>query len=310
MIQPRFLPQPKPLDLDRLLALTGARALGAAPGGFAIDGLAAIGRAGPSDLVLVDDARELRELTRSRAGACLLSPETAERAAEGRPLLLATLEPARAFATVATALYAHPARPQAMFGPGVAAGAVVHPNARLETDVSVDPGAVIGPRAEIGQGAIICANAVVGPDVRIGRHSVVGPCASIANALIGDRVVVHAGARVGGRGPGAPRRVLIGRVILQDDVSIGANCVIDAGALLDTVIGEGAHIANLVAIGADAMIGRRCVVLGLGLAGGERIPDYAVTTGAAPTRERLDAKRIALERRPESRDGALEEPAR
>ncbi|MFC7051281.1 hypothetical protein ACFQI3_01095 [Hansschlegelia quercus] len=170
-------------------------------------------------------------------------------------------------------------RPQAVFGSGVAPGAVVHPDARLEQDVTVDPGAVIGPRAEIGRGAVICANAVVGPDVRLGRGSAVGAGATLVNALIGDRVVIHQGARVGqsgaevAPGEGASRA---GRVILQDDVVIGANATIDRGSLRDTVIGEGSRIDNLAHIRQDVMIGRRSTIsAGAAIEPGTRLPDFS-----------------------------------
>jgi UDP-3-O-[3-hydroxymyristoyl] glucosamine N-acyltransferase len=174
-------------------------------------------------------------------------------------------------------------RPQAVFGPGVAPGAVVHPDARLEQDVTVDPGAVIGPRAEIGRGTVICANAVVGPDVRLGRESAVGAGATLVNALIGDHVVIHQGARIGQSSADvAPGQTAsrAGRVILQDDVVIGANATIDRGSVRDTVIGEGSRIDNLVHIRQDVVIGRRSTIsAGVVIEPGSRLPDF--TTDAA-----------------------------
>ncbi len=139
-------------------------------------------------------------------------------------------------------IYPEAARPGSLFdGHGVSPGANVHPLARLEADVIVDPGAVIGPHAEIGAGAVIGPNAVIGPDVRIGRNSSIGAGATICNALIGDRVIIHPGVRIGQDGFGfamSPRGHLkvpqVGRVIIQDDVEIGANCTIDRGANRDT----------------------------------------------------------------------------
>ena len=96
---------------------------------------------------------------------------------------------------------------------------------------------------------------MIGPDVRIGRNCVIGANATVLNALIGDEVIIHPGVRIGQDGFGfamGPRGHLkvpqIGRVIIQDDVEIGANTTIDRGANRDTLIGEGTKIDNLVQI--------------------------------------------------------------
>ena len=136
----------------------------------------------------------------------------------------------------------------------------VHPTARLEHGVTVDPGAVIGPGAEIGAGSVIAANAVIGPGVRIGRDCSIGAGASLMHALIGDRVIIHPGCRIGQDGfgflpdRGGPIKIpQTRRVIIQDDVEIGANTTIDRGGTRDTVIGEGTKIDNLVQIGAQLL---------------------------------------------------------
>src|ERR1700757_827790 len=100
-------------------------------------------------------------------------------------------------------LFPQATAPVSIFGmEGVNPGATIHPEARLERDVIIDPGAVIGPRAEIGSGTIIAANSVIGADVRIGRDCYIAPQATISHALIGDRVRVYPGVRIGQ--PGVP----------------------------------------------------------------------------------------------------------
>jgi UDP-3-O-[3-hydroxymyristoyl] glucosamine N-acyltransferase len=177
-----------------------------------------------------------------------------------------------------------------MFGAtGVSPGAFVHPDAVLEVDVIVDPGAVIGPCAEIGRGTLVCAQAVIGPGVRIGRDCAIGPCASVTHALLGNRVIIHAGARIGKdgfgfvMGPGGHRKVVqVGRVIIQDDVEIGANTTIDRGQNRDTIIGEGTKIDNLVQVAHNAVIGRHCVIVGqVGISGSATLEDYVVVGGQA-----------------------------
>jgi UDP-3-O-[3-hydroxymyristoyl] glucosamine N-acyltransferase len=125
---------------------------------------------------------------------------------------------------------------------------------------------------------------VIGADVRIGRHCTIGIGASLIHALIGDRVIVHPGARIGQDGfgyvpgPGGHLKVpQVGRVVVQDDVEIGANTTIDRGASRDTVIGEGTKIDNLVQIGHNCIIGRHCIIVGQsGISGSVTLGDYVM----------------------------------
>jgi UDP-3-O-[3-hydroxymyristoyl] glucosamine N-acyltransferase len=173
----------------------------------------------------------------------------------------------------------------------VAPGAVVHPDARLEAGVTVDPGAVIGPRAEIGVGSIVGSNAVIGPDVRIGRDCSVGPGVTLQHCLIGNRVIIHPGVQIGQDGFGfamgarghlkVPR---VGRVVVQDDVEIGALTTIDRGANRDTIVGEGTKIDNQVQIGHNVVIGRHCVLVAkVGISGSTILEDFVVMGGASGT---------------------------
>src|SRR5690606_20431158 len=192
----------------------------------------------------------------------------ADGAGAGMALLLSQ-DPYRAYVTVARALFESELRPRSSFGArGVDPGASVHSEARLEDGVIADPGAVVGPGAEIGSGTVIGANAVIGAEVRIGRDCSIGPGATILNALVGDRVTIHPGARIGQDGfgfvPGRSGHIKvpqIGRVIVQDDVEIGAGTTIDRGAGRDTMIGEGTKIDNQVQIGHNVSIGRHCVIV-------------------------------------------------
>jgi UDP-3-O-[3-hydroxymyristoyl] glucosamine N-acyltransferase len=196
-------------------------------------------------------------------------------------------QPYRAFVTVARALFPQALRRPSFYPAGNAAGAHVHEQARLESGVTVEPGAVIGPGAEIGAGTVIGANAVIGPQVRIGRDCAVGAGAAITDTLMGDRVIVHPGCKIGQDGFGfvmsGGRHVKVpqvGRVIIQDDVEIGAGTTIDRGAIHDTVIGEGSKIDNLVQIGHNVSIGRHCIIVAqVGFAGSVTVADYAVLGG-------------------------------
>jgi UDP-3-O-[3-hydroxymyristoyl] glucosamine N-acyltransferase len=153
-----------------------------------------------------------------------------------------------------------------------------------EEGVSIDAGAVVGPRAEIGSGSVIGANAVIGAGVRIGRDCSIGPNTTLTNALIGDRVMIHPGCKIGQDGfgfvmggNGHLRVPQVGRVIIQDDVEIGAGTTIDRGAIRDTVIGEGTKIDNLVQVGHNVSIGRHCVIVAqTGISGSSTLEDFVV----------------------------------
>jgi UDP-3-O-[3-hydroxymyristoyl] glucosamine N-acyltransferase len=187
-------------------------------------------------------------------------------------------------------LFPSAAKPGSVFGEiGISPTASVHPLARLEAGVIVDPGAVIGRGAEIGARTIIGANVVIGPEVRIGRDGSVGASTTIMAALIGDRVIIHPGAHIGQDGFGfalGARGHLkvpqIGRVIIQDDVEIGAGVTIDRGANRDTVIGEGVKIDNLVQIGHNVLVGRHAVLVAQsGVSGSSAVGDFAALGGQA-----------------------------
>ena len=138
-----------------------------------------------------------------------------------------------------------------------------------------------------GAGTVIGPTAVIGPDVRIGRNCAIGAGTTITHALIGDRVIIHPGARIGQDGfghlPGVrghDKVPQIGRVVIQDDVEIGANATIDRGAIRDTVIGEGTKIDNLVQIAHNVEIGRRCLLAAqTGISGSSVVGDYVMMGG-------------------------------
>jgi UDP-3-O-[3-hydroxymyristoyl] glucosamine N-acyltransferase len=284
MTKPRFHFKASGLTVGEIAAVTGARPSAGAPPDRRITDIAPLDRAGPADLTFLDTAKFANLLAKTRAGACLIAERFADRAPPGLCVLVAR-EPYRAFVTVARVLFPDALRPSSLFAAsGASPGAAIHPSARLESGATVDPGAVVGPGAEIGSGTVIAATAVIGPSVRIGRDCSIGPGASIVHALVGDRVIIHAGARIGQDGfgyvmtPSGHIKVpQIGRVIIQDEVEIGAGTTVDRGAIRDTVIGEGTKIDNLVQIGHNVEIGRHCIIVAQsGISGSATLGDYVV----------------------------------
>ena len=276
-------------SIGSIVDWTGAKPNDGADLTLVIRGIAPIDRAGRGDLTFLDNPRYVADLSKTRASAVLLQPRHSAQAPSGC-VALSVGQPYRAFTEVLLRLFPAASKPASTFGEiGISARASVHPAARLEAGVVVDPGAVVGSGAQIGANTLIGANAVIGPDVHIGRNSVIGANCTVVCALIGDRVILHPGARIGQDGFGfamGPRGHLkvpqVGRVILQDDVEIGAGTTIDRGANRDTVIGEGTKIDNLVQIGHNVVVGRHCVIVAqAGISGSCTIEDFVAIGGQA-----------------------------
>jgi len=281
------------ISVGEIAKLTGAELRRNADPAKIVTGIAALDRGGPSDLVCLDRPSWSDRARASTAGVCLTDRKLATHV-PARVALLVAENPFQAFVDVARALYPDALRPSSLFSgagavPGIAAGAVVHPSARLESGVIIDPGAVVGAGAEIGAGTVIGANVVVGASVRIGRNCAIGPNASVGHALIGDRVTVHAGCQIGQEGlvgdwfgfasgpEGHGKIPQVGRVIIQDDVEIGAGASINRGGLRDTIIGEGTKIDNQVQVGHNVVIGRHCVLVAqVGIAGSVVLEDHVM----------------------------------
>jgi UDP-3-O-[3-hydroxymyristoyl] glucosamine N-acyltransferase len=287
MTEPLFFKRPQGLTAGEIAALVGAEPQAGAKLDRRISDIAPLDRAGPAHLSFIDNARLAGELRATGAGICLVQRRFAAAAPASATVLVAA-QPYRAFVTVARALFPEALLPSSLSeAGGIDPGASVDPTARLEISVTVDVGARIGARAEIGSGTTIGPNAVIGRDVRIGRNCAIGASATVFHALIGDRVVIHPGVRIGQDGfgyvPGKGGHLKvpqIGRVIIQDDVEVGAGTTIDRGANRDTVVGEGTKIDNLVQIGHNVAIGRHCLVAGqVGISGSCTLGDYVMLGG-------------------------------
>jgi UDP-3-O-[3-hydroxymyristoyl] glucosamine N-acyltransferase len=285
MTDPIFFRSRGPLALAAIGELTGA-VVPEDKAGNTVVGAAPLDIAGPSDVTFYEDADYAEQLSVSDAGACFVTEKLAS-SVPAHIVRLVTAKPYAVFVRTARALFADDLRPLSIVGTrGIDPEASVHEDARLEDGVIVDPGAVIGPDAEIGAGTIVCANVVIGPNVRIGRDCSIGPGASITHALLGDRVIVHAGVRIGQDGfgyiPGKGHLKVpqLGRVIIQDDVEIGAGTTVDRGGGRDTTIGEGTKIDNLVQVAHNVSIGRHCIIAGhVGLSGSVTLGDGVMLGG-------------------------------
>ena len=248
-----------------------------------IHGVAALQTAGPAEVSFLDNRQYAPLLDTTRAGAVIVHPTMASRVPPGTTAIV-TSEPYLAWARVA-ALF-HPLPPAV---PGVHVSAVVDPSADVDPSAEIGPCAVIGARAFIGPSCRIGPGAVIGEAVQIGSHCRVGAQASISHAVLGARVYVYPGARIGQEGFGfavGPAGFVtvpqLGRVLLEDDVEVGANSTIDRGSTQDTVIGAGSRLDNLVQIGHNVRLGRCCIVVSqAGISGSTVLEDFVVVAAQA-----------------------------
>jgi len=280
MGDPRFFARSSP----HALAAIAAAARGTAPSIERIfSGVAPLQSAGPDEVSFLDNRRYAAALEQTAAGAVIVHPDMLPRV------------PAATIPIVTTAAYEGWARVAALFHPapppcpGIHTSAVVAETARVDASAEIGPyvvieaGAEIGPGCRIGPFVAIGKGVTIGPDCRIGAH------ASLSHALLGARVYIYPGARIGQEGfsfavteTGFLSIPQLGRVIIEDDVEVGTNSTIDRGSTRDTVIGAGSRLDNLVQIGHNVRLGRCCVIVAqVGIAGSTILEDSVQVGGQA-----------------------------
>jgi len=255
-------------------------------GQVALSAVAPLDRAGPTELSFLAAGKYLPYFHGSRAGAVLCARE--HQAEPGPATRIVVPDPHRAMSRVVRALFPEPPRPA-----GIEPTAAVARGATLGQDVYLGPHAVVEAGARLGDRVVIHAGVVVGAGAEIGEDSTLYPHVVLyPRAVVGRRVILHAGVRIGsdgfgyvpgpeGRG-GHEKTPHHGRCVIGDDVEIGANSTVDRGSVDDTVIGEGTKIDNLVHVGHNVRIGKRCLIMAqVGLAGSTRIEDDVILAGQA-----------------------------
>lgn len=281
MTDPRFFKAGGPFALSQLAEISGASIEAGGAGDALFNDVAPIDVAGPDEISFLNSNRYLEAFANSKAGACVTAAKWASKAPEGMAVLVSK-DPHLAFAYIAQAFY-----PREPSSGEIKGTAIIDPTARLGAGCDIADGAIIEENAEIGENCRIDANAVIGAGVVLGDDCTIGAGATLSHCIIGSRVLVYPGVRIGQDGFGfatdAGRHVKIpqlGRVIVHDDVEIGANTTIDRGSGPDTIIGAGCMIDNLVQIGHNVQLGKGCVIVALaGLAGSTKLGDFVVVGG-------------------------------
>ena len=277
----RFFSRHGPIALADLAALSGSRCGEGADPAKMIDDVGPLDEAGENCLSFLANPRYLETFAASAAGACIVHPRHAARAPAGMSLILSET-PYRAYALAAGAFY-----PEVDRSPGTAPTARLDPSASIGADGAIADGVVVGARARIGRRCSIGANTVIGPGVEIGDDVAIGALATLSHCLVGDRVRIYPGVRIGQDGfgvapdPGGHVKVpQLGRVVIGNDVEIGANTTIDRGSGPDTVIGDGCWLDNLVQIAHNVRLGRGCIIAAqTGISGSTRLGDFVVAGG-------------------------------
>lgn len=242
--------------------------------------VATLASAGEGEIAFLANLKYKSQLQSTKASAVIVSPDFGDVVDLPR---IVTKNPYAYYARLATLL-----NPRATVTPGV------HPSAHcasvVPASVAIGPNASIGSSVVLGEGAVIHAGCVLGDGVSVGAGSVLYPHVSVyAGCEIGRNAIIHSGAVIGADGFGfAPDQgqwikiPQIGRVVIGDDVEIGASTTIDRGALDDTLIGDGCKLDNQIQIGHNCVIGKHCVIAACAaIAGSVTLQDNVIVGGAA-----------------------------
>ena len=252
-------------------------------------GVAGLHAAGPEDLAFIGHARHVPALVATQAGAVIVAPDLLGQVPAGT-IALVTRNPYLGWARAAGLF--HPAAPSRG---SVHASAYVHPEALIHPTAEVGPMAVVEAGAEVGAGCIIGPGAVVGAGVVLGAECRIGANASVSHAILGARVYVYPGARIGQEGfgfaiseSGFQTVPQLGRVLIGDDAEVGANATVDRGSTRDTVIGAGTRLDNGVQIAHNVHIGRCCAFAAhVAISGSVTVGDYVQMGGQVGMSEHL-----------------------
>lgn len=274
-------PADKPVvTLDELARRFGGEVAG--DGGVRLTGINSLERAGGDEVSFLSSHKYLKLLETTGAGAIILAP--ADRDTTSVPRLIIA-NPYLCFARVA-AFFHPPQKPR----PGIHPSALIEAGAKVAASASVGPFACVGADAVVGERCIIGSHVSIGADVSLGEDTQLYPRVVVyPGCRIGRRVILHAGVVVGADGFGLAQDggrwikiPQVGRVIIGDDVEVGANSTIDRGALDDTIIEEGVKLDNQIQVGHNVKIGAHTAIAGcVGIAGSATIGRHCTIGGGA-----------------------------
>jgi UDP-3-O-[3-hydroxymyristoyl] glucosamine N-acyltransferase len=265
MVDTNFYKKNGSFKLGFLAGISESSAHNKSDNDIIIHDVAPIDDAKEGDITFLQNPKYKDKLINSKASACILSEANIDKAPKGMALLVSK-DPYYSYTKIVEKFY----HKENLF-------------------LSVSEYADVDLTSSIGNRTVIGSGVHIGPNCIIGRDCQIHPNVTIVNSIIGDNVIIHSGARIGQDGfgyafhGGKHHKVLqIGRVIIENNVEIGANTTIDRGAGPDTIIGEGTKIDNLVQIGHNCKIGKHCIIVSQsGISGSTEVGDYTVIGGQA-----------------------------
>ena len=283
MVDTRFYTNKGPLTLQQIAEICEAELQDKSKALVEIKDIATMSKASTDEICFFYDKKAKEKASEIKATACVTTAELASFVPENVVRLIAQ-NPKIAFLKLNQAFYA-----EVMPKPNIASSARIHPSAIIGENVFIGDNVVIGENVKIGVNCMIEPGVVIGRGCEIGDNCRIGANASIAYTIMGNDCYIYTGARIGQDGfgfqmiNGQHKRIpQVGRVIIGNDVEIGANTCVDRGALDDTIIGDGVRVDNLAQIAHNDKLGRGCVIVAqVGIAGSCTFGDYVVCGGQA-----------------------------
>ena len=266
--------------LSEIVARLGGKVLGDSE--TEIFQVATLEKAAPGNIAFLANAKYRKQLADSRASAVIVAESDA--GLTGLPRIVAA-NPYSYFAKLSALLNPLPAMP-----PGIHPTAVIGAGAVIAPDAHIGAHVCIGAAARIGAGTVVMAGCVIGERTSVGTQCLLYPNVTIYHdCVIGHQVILHAGVVIGADGFGIAmdegrwlKIPQIGRVVIGDQVEIGANTTVDRGALDDTVIEEGVKLDNQIQVAHNVHIGAHTAIAGcVGIAGSATIGKYCRIGGSA-----------------------------
>lgn len=274
------------LTLDEILPLIPEAEEEGSTSVTEIKGISSLDTAREEDLSFLGNSKYRSQVALTSASVVLL-PVGYVGAPKGNQLFLRMKEPSRGLAVICRFLEKRISPPPP---PGVHETAYVHPDANIAEGVFIGPFSFIGCNATVGANSQISSHCHLGDHAQVGESCWIHPGVKVlSRCLIGDRVILNAGVVIGSEGYGfeqvgeSHEKVPhLGRVVVEEDVEIGANSCIDRARFDETRIGAGTKIDNLVQIGHNVKIGKRCLIVAqVGISGSVQFEDHVVVGGQA-----------------------------
>ena len=283
MSDPRFFKKSGPFSLIEIANLINGD-LSCENESILIEDISTLKFAKDNEITFFQDLSYKSDLNETKASVCLIKKEHKDFAPENIDLIFSN-NPYMDFTLISQHFYPNEIFPKSTssFEKSLSNNGIDH-TAVIDPTSVIEEGAIIGANVVIDKNSTISSNTVIGKGVEIGSNSFIGSNVTITHSIIGNNIIIHQGTSVGQDGfgfamsPDGHKKIpQVGRVLIQDNVEIGANCSIDRGSIQDTVIKKGTKIDNMVHIAHNCIIGENCIIAGMvGLAGSTTLEDFVV----------------------------------